>query len=610
MLTAPFAIPFLSTLRNVKQVAPLTGIQCYTAYGLGPLSALELYYGQKLNAGWSIVFLITTQMIGYGFSGIFRDILVRPPNMYYPGVLPNVTLFNTMHRNPSVTKKALKYFACVAICAFIYEWFPQLIFPLLSTLPLVCWFGHGDWKAFVAGSGTYGFVSSRKSMLNTYMLINPQQGILNLSLDWNYAAFFQPLYTPLWANMNGAGFSLFLCWVLYPIIYYTNTMNAQAFAPMDTGTYTVNGSTYDVTAVLGADNELNETAFALYGNPYWAPSYVFYWFWGFAALSGSLVYAFLWYGKQSFEGLRDAYQGKFNDYDDPYLKIMSYQRRVPHWWYIVLLAACASLAIAQLYEGSMQMPWWGLIVICLVSFVMTWPNGILWAVANTQIGMGMFSDLLGGFMFRGKPTAMLAAYIYGYTVLEQNLNLISDYKFGFYMKIPEREMFCGQVYGTFLGPFINYGFMQLIVKYEEPYLIGQKTSNAWDAVQSRYYYSTSIIWGVLGPKRFFGESYPWVYYSFLVGPACVVAVYIVHRWKPHWKVETKFNPTLMFNGGLCFPYYPTANLLTSFLTSITFMGILARYRPVWWRKYNYLTGVGLDCGTQLMTLVCVDLLYL
>jgi len=133
--------------------------KCYTAYGLGPLSAMELYYGEKLNAGWSIVFLICTQMIGYGFCGLYRDILVRPPKMSYPGVLPNVALFNSMHKNPSVARQSIKYFAIVASCAFFYEWLPQLFFPLLGSLPLVCWFGHGHWKAFILGSGTYGFVS-------------------------------------------------------------------------------------------------------------------------------------------------------------------------------------------------------------------------------------------------------------------------------------------------------------------------------------------------------------------------------------------------------------------------------------------------------------------
>lgn len=56
-----------------------------TRSGLGPLSALELYYGRKINPGWGICFLLTSQMIGYAFTGIYRDILVRPPKIYYPG---------------------------------------------------------------------------------------------------------------------------------------------------------------------------------------------------------------------------------------------------------------------------------------------------------------------------------------------------------------------------------------------------------------------------------------------------------------------------------------------------------------------------------------------
>lgn len=35
------------------------------------------------------------------------------------------------------------------------------------------------------------------------------------------------------------------------------------------------------------------------------------------------------------------------------------------------------------------------------------------------------------------------------------------------------------------------------------------------------------------------------------------------------------------------------------------MGYIYRYHPVWFRKYNYLLGVGLDCGTQLMQTVMV-----
>ncbi|KAF7939370.1 uncharacterized protein EAE97_007450 [Botrytis byssoidea] len=77
------------------------------------------------------------------------------------------------------------------------------------------------------------------------------------------------------------------------------------------------------------------------------------------------------------------------------------------------------------------------------------------------------------------------------------------------------------------------------------------------------------------------------------------------RWKPQWKVEERFNPTLICFGATWFPVYQTTNLMTSAAVSTFFMGYVYRYHPVWFRKYNYLLGVGLDCGTQLMQTVMV-----
>ncbi|ATZ50510.1 hypothetical protein BCIN_06g00120 [Botrytis cinerea B05.10] len=562
---------------------------CYTAYGLGPLSAMELYYGRKMNPGWGILFLITTQMIGYGFAGLFRDILVRPPNIYYPGVLPNVSLFNAMHKNPAVTKKSLKFFAIVACCAFCYEWFPSVIFPLLSSIPLVCYFGHGNWKAYLMGSGYYGF------------------GILDISLDWNYVAFWSPLYTPLWANANQFIGAMLACWLIYPLLYFSNTLNALNFKAMGSGTYDSTGSSYNISRILNSDYTLNQEAMDAYSPPYWSASYALQFFFGFAASTGAMVYAALWYGMPAYHGMRDAFRNRRSNYDDPYLKLMEVSPRVPHWWYGLLLLICSGLAIGQLYGGEMQLPWWGFILISIISCIFTFPNGILWGVANMQVGMQFLSEVIAGALFPGKPLGVLTCMVYGRQILEQNLNLISDYKFGFYMKIPETEMFIGQVYGTLLGPFINYGMMRFIINSEGPKLTGAVASQAWNAVKTRNYYSLSVIWGVLGPKVFFGEGsmYSWIYYGFFVGPVLVILTFLVHKWKPQWKIEERFNPTLICFGATWFPVYQTTNLMTSAAVSVFFMGYVYRYHPVWFRKYNYLLGVGLDCGTQLMQTVMV-----
>lgn len=579
----------------------------YTAYGLGPLSAMELYYHKRMSGAWAVLFLMTTQLMGYGFAGLYRDVLVRPPGMYYPGVLPNVTLFNAMHRHPSVTKKSLGFFGVVATVAFVYQWFPGFVMPLLASLPVVCWMGLGKKAAFVLGSGTYGF------------------GLLDFSLDWNYASFLTPLYTPLWATVNRVVGAAVVIWVVYPLAYFLNVNGAQQFAPMSSGTWDAEGNRYNISRILTPTYELNRTALEEYSPPYWSFSYAMHFFWGFAASTAVLTYAVMFHGRQSWETLRSSLQTISNpfakkkknvqqhraEFDDPYLKLTAHLPRVPHWWYLALLFFCLVIAIAQLSGGDMQLPWWGLLLITAISALFTFPSGILFGFTNVQIGMDYLSELLAGFLFPGKPIAVLTCTVYGRQILEQCLNLVSDIKFGFYMKIPERELFVAQVYGTLLGPFVNWACMRLIIDTQGSKLTGEVVSGTtWNALKTKNFFSLSVIWGVLGPQVFFGGASPyrWVYWGFVVGPLAVMLLWLVqHRLaRPKWgKVASVVNPVVMLNGATLFPIYPTTNLTTSALVAVVFMGYVYRYQPVWFRKYNYLLGAGLDCGAQLVQMAMI-----
>jgi hypothetical protein len=101
-------------------------------------------------------------------------------------------------------------------------------------------------------------------------------------------------------------------------------------------------------------------------------------------------------------------------------------------------------------------------------------------------------------------------------------------------------------------------------------LTGVVPSTQWEAAQSKNYYSISVLWGVIGPQKFFGNGseYSWLYYGFLLGPLAVLATYAVHRWKPQWRMEYIINPPLIFYGITYFPRYNMTNFLTSFLVGI------------------------------------------
>lgn len=516
---------------------------------------MERQKGQKMNAGWAIAFLLSTQLLGYGFVGIFRDIVVRPPKLFYPVVLPNVALLNAMHRNPAMTRRSLRYFTIVAAVTFCYQWFPSLIWPMLGSLPLVCYMGHGNFVAYVLSSGNYGF------------------GMLDLSLDWNYASFFAPLYTPLWSSASQIFGAVLMCWLVFPILYFTDTLGSSTFPAMSSSTFDYTGQEYNVSRVITPDGYGNATAIAEYSRPYWSTSYAMTFFWGFASSAGAIVFACLWYGRDGVRVIRDTFaKGRASHEDDPYLNVMKGFPRVPHWWYFVILLVATGLSIGSLYGGDWGLPWWGFVVISLVSCLFTYPSGILFGIANIQVGMAYFTELIAGALFNGNPRAVLASLVFGRQVLDQTLNLCSDYKFGFYMKIPERELFTAQVWGTLIGPFINYGMMRGIIDtIGVDTLTGVTPSPSWLALKSRNFYSISVIWGVLGPAQFFSKEsdYSYIYYAFLVGPALVVAAYILHRFKPHWHIERHCNPVVAMFGATWFPVYGTTNLMTSAIVAFT-----------------------------------------
>ena len=121
----------------------------------------------------------------------------------------------------------------------------------------------GNPIAYVLGSGSQGF------------------GYLTLSLDWNYlntGVLNCPMYTPLWSFMTQCAGVAFACWFLYPILYYTNTLNAQTFAAMSSGTFDKNGSTYNISRVITPDYRLDQAGMDAYSRPYWGVSYVFSYF--------------------------------------------------------------------------------------------------------------------------------------------------------------------------------------------------------------------------------------------------------------------------------------------------------------------------------------------
>ncbi len=66
------------------------------------VQASEQFLNEKSVNLWnSVIWVVCSQMIGFGFVGIFRGILVKPASMIWPHSLPDVALYSSFHSQPT-----------------------------------------------------------------------------------------------------------------------------------------------------------------------------------------------------------------------------------------------------------------------------------------------------------------------------------------------------------------------------------------------------------------------------------------------------------------------------------------------------------------------------
>lgn len=126
------------------------------AIAISVFAAQDLYYHVAVNPAIGIftyVFviplkprysrpayrLIASQLIGYGLTGLARDYLVYPTWALYPFIMPQVQLFDAMHRGKGIflQRKRRVFFWSVLVGIFVWEWFPEYIAPYVQNVASV-----------------------------------------------------------------------------------------------------------------------------------------------------------------------------------------------------------------------------------------------------------------------------------------------------------------------------------------------------------------------------------------------------------------------------------------------------------------------------------------
>ncbi|TCD60776.1 hypothetical protein EIP91_009533, partial [Steccherinum ochraceum] len=561
-----------------------------SALAISIFAADSLYYNISPNVGVGIFTLIGSQLIGYGLGGVMRAFLVYPTYIVFPNLLPTVQLFDALHRGKGIfaQRKRVTFFWAIFVAIFVWEWFPEYIAPTLTGISIFCLAKRDSpWVTRIFG-GAAG---------------NEGLGMFALSFDWNYVGSgggsMGALFTPISTQLS-LYFGTMICIIAFCAAYATNAWNGQSFPWLSQALFNADGTAYDQLAILDDNLLLDPAKLEIAGLPWFASSQVLTKIGANLAIGATITHVLVWYGKDIIEVIRQERRGESSD---PHREKMRVYPEVPMWWYLVIFVGSFAMAMATIYTGHANLPWWGLIVALIISTIFLPFVVTVYAITGFVPDIQSVVQMLGAAMIPGNPQANMYFTLYGYNTLSQARGIIRDLKMGQYTKLPPRATFVVQALGAIVGGLLNYIIMKVIIVAQRDILLDVQGSNVWSGQQVQSYNSDAITWGALGNHLYTPSGrYGIVPMSIIIGLAIPLPFWLVHLKFPKLGANRVVTPILCWTLGYL-SVGINSSVFTTFCMAVFSQYYLRRFRPRWFRKYNFLMSAALDGGTQVMVFV-------
>lgn len=563
-----------------------------SVYAVGIITIVKAFYHRDIHPLAAMLLTQTTQLMGYGWAGLFRKFLVDSPYMWWPSNLVQVSLFRALHekekrRNGGCTR--LQFFLVVLTASFAYYIVPNYLFPTISSISVVCLVWRNSVTAQQIGSGTHGL------------------GVGSFGLDWATVAGFlgTPLSTPAFAIVNiMAGFFL-VVYVILPVAYWSNAYDARRFPIISSHVFMANGSRYDVSRVLDpATFKFSQSGYDDAGQINLSIFFAFAYGLSFATLAATLSHVALFHGRSIWRQTKATVSGQTGDVHTRLMK--KNYAAVPQWWFHVILVLVLGISIftCEGFGQELQLPYWGVLLAAGLAFFFTLPIGIITATTNQQPGLNVMTELIIGYLYPGRPLANVAFKTYGYISMSQAIMFLQDFKLGHYMKIPPRSMFAVQLVGTVLASSVYFGtswwLLESVSNICDPARLPE--GSPWTCPSDDVFYNASVIWGVVGPQRMFGSlgRYAKMNYFFLAGALAPVPVWALARAFPEKGWIRLVNMPVLLSATGMMPPARSVNYLMWGAVGLAFNHVVYRRYKAWWARHNYVLSAALDAGVAFM----------
>lgn len=553
------------------------------------------YNNQWATIGYQFLLVFSTQFLGFGFAGIMRRLIVYPVRAVWPTILPIIALNKALAAKE--TKKSVhgwtitryRFFIIVFCAAFVYFWIPNYLFAAFSTFNWMTWIAPQNFNlASITGS-----ISG--------LGVNPIP-----TFDWTVINYNVPLTIPFYSFINQYIGTLIAGTILIPAVFWSNYKWTGYFPINSNHIFANDGSPYQIRKVL-TDGLLDLQKYQDYSPPFYTASNLIVYGAFFALYPFAIIYSFLtdWVAiKKScidlWQSIKNPRQSNYAGHKDVHSKMMSKYREVPDWWFLVILVISLVFGIIMVEHYPTNTPVWGIFFTIGINFIFLIPITLIYSVTGFSFGLNVLVELIVGYALPGNGTALNILKAYGYNIDGQAQNYISDQKLGHYAKIPPRAMFFGQMISTVFQVLVSVGIVNWQISNVED-LCKPHQAQKFSCPGGNTFFSASVFWGVIGPKRVFSGLYPILQWCFLIGAILPIPFYLLKKYFP--RKTRYFQPTLIIGGMLQYAPYNLSYFTGGLYAAIAFSYYIRKRYLAWWERYTYVLSASLTAGVAFSAII-------
>ncbi|CAH6723934.1 hypothetical protein CLIB1444_23S00738 [[Candida] jaroonii] len=602
------------------------------------ISLAQLHFGEVVHPLTAICFMLAIVFVGYAYAAIAKDLLLYDPQFIWPQALMQTTLLRSQEKadgisdegegdsgevvdsrrdfgaiknrdesdiEPSDTSSTgpdpttskgeepgtsvskpdtqMRVFFYVLIAVTIWQFFPEFIFPLTSSLAVICWIApySPTWNFIGSGMGGMGF--------------------MNFTLDWANITSSIMLF-PYWIQVIQFVAFVIGCWILIPIVKFGGFND---FGLMSNSIFTETGAKYPTNELLTPDLQFNQTAYEHYGPANLGAQRLWNVFFDYAAYVSGVVWVVM-FGYERLVQSWKISRSKDKTYGDRLNKLAKNYDPIPMSWYYTLFGLSFGMLMIIFWSGQMFMPWWCCIIALILGSIIVTPLAWLYALSNFQLPIGTFNELFFGYLVQSQSVHPASGSVFGSVAGDAWYRAqyhLECMKLGFYIHLPPKEVFLAQIYGELIGVPINYLALSWVLGTKGDYLKGKLKDplNQWTGQEIESIHTNAIQYVVLGPSRLF-HNYPLLPLGFVVGLIAPISLYYLHRrYKKvgfdYWNTTVFFSSMAKFHGNL------STGGLSKFIGGTITMFYIFRYHHHHWKNYNYILAAAFDTGYNLSVLL-------